>query len=403
MKTLLLFFITIILSAFTFAQSVNVKDGDSNTLLQVNDEGTTGSITLPSLSSIDTSTGKLYNLSGSLYWNGTLVGLGGAAEINDLTDAIYDGSSLFLGNGAGINDDGTSNYNTAVGTSALYNNTTGSYNNATGISALYNNTTGVYNNAAGVYALPENTTGSYNTANGNNALQYNKTGNYNTAIGYFSGPNYSYTNLSNTTAIGNSARVSADNQVRIGNSSVTSIGGYAAWSNLSDGRYKRNIKEDVSGLEFIMGLRPITYNLDMNLLTNDLREDVKLDENGSKTLKEPNSNVITSRSKKAGTRNTGFIAQEVEELAKRLDFDFSGVEVPENENAMYSLRYAEFVVPLVKGMQEQQKMIKKQQAIIEGLKVGMSKEQQEVIGELKEEIIQLKREFYSQKFSKTGN
>ena len=39
------------------------------------------------------------------------------------------------------------------------------------------------------------------------------------------------------------------------------------------------------------------------------------------------------------------------------DYDFSGVDKPKNENDMYGLRYSEFVVPLVKAMQEQQQMI----------------------------------------------
>ncbi len=49
---------------------------------------------------------------------------------------------------------------------------------------------------------------------------------------------------------------------------------------------------------------------------------------------------------------TGFIAQDVEKLAKEVSFDFSGVDVPKNETDLYGLRYAEFVVPIVKGMQE---------------------------------------------------
>jgi len=47
----------------------------------------------------------------------------------------------------------------------------------------------------------------------------------------------------------------------------------------------------------------------------------------------------------------------MKEAATELGFDFHGVDKPKNEDAHYSLRYAEFVVPLVKGMQEQQAMI----------------------------------------------
>jgi hypothetical protein len=38
-------------------------------------------------------------------------------------------------------------------------------------------------------------------------------------------------------------------------------------------------------------------------------------------------------------------------------YDFSGVDKPKNESDMYGLRYAEFVVPMVKAIQEQQAMI----------------------------------------------
>jgi hypothetical protein len=67
-------------------------------------------------------------------------------------------------------------------------------------------------------------------------------------------------------------------------------------------------------------------------------------------------------------RMTGFLAQEVAEAAKETNFDFSGVDIPENENELFSLRYAEFVVPLVKAVQEQQAMIEKQNSMIEQLK-----------------------------------
>ncbi|HAA23567.1 MAG TPA: hypothetical protein DCP28_34155, partial [Cytophagales bacterium] len=48
-----------------------------------------------------------------------------------------------------------------------------------------------------------------------------------------------------------------------------------------------------------------------------------------------------------------FIAQEVKAAADALGYDFSGVQVPEDENqSMWGIRYAEFVVPLVKAIQE---------------------------------------------------
>jgi trimeric autotransporter adhesin len=64
---------------------------------------------------------------------------------------------------------------------------------------------------------------------------------------------------------------------------------------------------------------------------------------------------------------TGFIAQDVEAAAKELNFDFSGVDAPKNENDFYGLRYAEFVVPLVKAVQEQQGIIENQNQKIKSL------------------------------------
>lgn len=49
---------------------------------------------------------------------------------------------------------------------------------------------------------------------------------------------------------------------------------------------------------------------------------------------------------------TGFVAQEVERAAKELNYPFSGVDAPKNESDFYGLRYAEFLVPLVKAVQE---------------------------------------------------
>ncbi|HNI44890.1 MAG TPA: hypothetical protein PK230_09365, partial [Chitinophagales bacterium] len=62
---------------------------------------------------------------------------------------------------------------------------------------------------------------------------------------------------------------------------------------------------------------------------------------------------------------TGFLAQEVEAAAKKINYDFSGVDVPKVDGGLYSLRYAEFVVPLVKAVQEQQAIIETQNNSIE--------------------------------------
>src|SRR5437867_4275324 len=75
--------------------------------------------------------------------------------------------------------------NTALGVSALINNTTGSVNTAIGYYALGFNTTGYGNTASGYYALGSNRIGYRNTATGDGALTTNSTGNDNTANGYY--------------------------------------------------------------------------------------------------------------------------------------------------------------------------------------------------------------------------
>lgn len=53
-------------------------------------------------------------------------------------------------------------------------------------------------------------------------------------------------------------------------------------------------------------------------------------------------------------KQSGFLAQDVEKAANDCNYSFSGVEIPENGKGLYKLRYAEFVIPLVKAVQEQQ-------------------------------------------------
>ena len=249
--------------------------------------------------------------------------------------------------------------NTATGSSALYSNTTGFRNTSNGSGALYFNTTGEGNTANGYEALYSNTTGYHNTANGSYALYSNTTGYHNTAFGYSAG--VSLKNLSNATAIGHYATVSSNNRVRIGNSSISRIGGQVAWTNLSDGRIKDNVKEAVPGLSFISKLRPVTYTI------NTRKQDEITMQAMPDSIKEERMLSDEEYLKSSSIVRTGFIAQEVEAAAEKVGFDFDGVSAPENETDLYGIRYAEFVVPLVKAVQEQQEMIESQQEMIEQL------------------------------------
>ena len=76
---------------------------------------------------------------------------------------------------------------------------------------------------------------------------------------------------------------------------------------------------------------------------------------------------------KEATRMSGFIAQEVEKAAQQSGYDFDGVIKPAHDKDHYRLAYGEFVVPLVKAMQEQQAIIKNQQEQIDELKTNLQK------------------------------
>jgi hypothetical protein len=240
-------------------------------------------------------------------------------------------------------------YNTSVGISTLELNNTGHRNTAIGGVALSKNTSGYRNTAVGTDASRENITGYQNTATGFEALFSNTTGDNNTAVGYtaFS----TGTNYSNSTAIGYDAEPGASNTIRLGNSVVGSIGGYAPWTDVSDMRFKKNVRENVIGVDFIKLLRPVTYQFDMNAIAafNQTPDSIRL--------------LDAERLKEAEIQ-TGFIAQEVEQAALSAGYDFHGVDKPKNETSAYGLRYSEFVVPLVKAVQEQQVMIEEQKTQI---------------------------------------
>ncbi len=142
----------------------------------------------------------------------------------------------------------------------------------------------------------------------------------------------------NSTAIGFGAISSGRNRMRLGNVNVNRIEAQVAITTPSDSRFKFDVEENVPGLEFIKALRPVTYKFNLEKLSKFKNE----------TETAQNTNKV----------ETGFIAQEVEAAAKASGYDFSGINRPENlQKHHYSLAYAQFVVPLVQAVKEQQKQI----------------------------------------------
>ena len=117
---------------------------------------------------------------------------------------------------------------------------------------------------------------------------------------------------------------------------------YLSLVNGSDIRLKNSIEEKSLGLDFINKLRPVRFKL------ND----------GGKRVLDENENVVEESI--PGTRwHYGLIAQEVKSVLDELQIDASlwGMENKDDLNSTQHLSYIEFVGPLIKAIQEQQKQI----------------------------------------------
>ena len=286
----------------------------------------------------------------SNYFNGYNAGNANTTGSNNHFVGIDAGSTNttasqnhFEGYQAGIsNTSGAQNY--FSGNSAGYSNTTGINNYFSGYHAGYANTTAPVNHFVGFNAGVANTTGTQNHFTGYAAGQTNTTGSNNTAIGYLA--DVSAGALTNATAIGNGAVVNASNKIRLGNSSVTVIEGQVAFTAASDRRLKTNIQDLDAGLDFILKLRPVSYYM--------------------KNQAEPRN-------------NWGFIAQEIESL---VGSNNSILTIGGDTDRTLGLRYTDFVAPLVKAVQEQQKTIEFQEEKIKELESKIVKLNNTVIAEL---------------------
>lgn len=387
-------------SPLAITDEIKFKNETDNAIITITDEGNNaGSILLPSVGSL-LNGAKLYSNGINLFWgNSQLNGSNGATEINELSDAQYDGSSLYIGNGAGgINDDG-GNLNTAVGKNALNFNTTGNSNTATGSLALNKNTIGHENTANGRQALFFNTTGHDNTANGSSALSANTTGNSNTATGrqalFF-----------NTTANENTANGVASlfaNKIGIRNtangfgalyknynghyntatgykalysntdgSSNTANGYRALYSNTTGNNnisigYDAQVPNSASSNQVRIGNASISYAGIQKAwsITSDRvwKEQIRTLPYGLDMLMQLKPVDYIRKNSDIKTREIGFIAQDIEEVITKFDYADQGFLTKDDEGHL-NLRYNDFIPLLTKAMQEQQEIIKKQGELV---------------------------------------
>jgi hypothetical protein len=270
------------------------------------------------------------------------------------------GNSIFIGIGSGENDDLSNNRNTYVGDYSGHDNSSGFHNTSLGYGSLNNVNTGNDNVALGYNSMTNNTTGDKNTIIGSLA-------------------DVSGGGLSNASAIGYSAQVNANDKIRLGNSSVTVIEGQVAYSFPSDARFKFNVQENVPGLDFISRLKPVTYQFDTQKFDAYINP------------KSVDNDAQMDYQKSMALTHSGFLAQDVEQICKDLGYEFDGLHIPDASNPYdnYSVSYSQFIMPLVKAVQEQQEQIEKATSSIQNYEDRMKHLEAENL-QLKSELDQLK-------------
>ena len=319
--------------------------------------------------------------------------LGNTAGRNNSTGA----ANIFIGTGSGSNN-GSGNQNLQIGQNSGFYSANRVHNIFVGSdSGLYNNgdnnvfvgpAAGIYNgrNSMGTNIANYNVFMGYYAGGFNcDGSSTSNSGNRNILIGFQAGAtNLGSENIvlgsnaqisgsfGNSVAIGNGAISNAQNKIflKSGNTATGVIEGDVAYSVASDSSFKSNIRYDVPGLDFLSKLKPASYYFDnrklMERLTLNMPDSIRTIYLDSVKYEKPESKL-----------HIGFIAQEVDEICKELGFDFDGLNRPdiENKSSYYSIAYSQFVVPLVKAVQEQQVIIKDQQVNINDLTTQLATQQ----------------------------
>jgi hypothetical protein len=278
-------------------------------------------------------------------------------------EALNTGESVFIGEGAGVNDDLSNNQNIGIGNNTLNLNTTGTANLALGQSALASNTTGNNNIAFGNFASANNTIGWDNTAIGYSALFVNSVGNQNTAIGtsalqgtsgignvglgylaLFANGSGSYNTaighsanvetdaLVNATAVGSFAYVSQNNSMVLG--SINGVNGAPSSTNVGIGTTTPSASLDVEGtLQYLDGKEAYgkvltsdaTGNASWEIQSNDPTNSIVDIDNDTKIQVDKNLNDDIIRFDTAGSER--MVINELGEIGMGTDNPLATLDV----------------------------------------------------------------------------
>ena len=258
----------------------------------------------------------------------------------------------------GLRENTTGRFNTAIGSNSMLLNETGDQNTALGYASLDDcisgnqNTTigysaasaitsGYRNVALGYLSFVQETTGYENTAIGDNSLYASNGGIRNTALGSASGNTITtgHNNLTLGYRAGSSSSpfniTTQSDRIVIGDSFITNAYIAVAWTVTSDKRDKKDIEKLPIGLDFIMGLKPITYKWD----------------NRSRY-----KNGKSNGSKKDTNINLGFLAQDIAKLETKFNMPNDVIANTEQKNK-FMLKETALIPVLVKAIQELKKEI----------------------------------------------
>lgn len=198
------------------------------------------------------------------------------------------------------------------------------------------------NTAHGFMALTGWTDPQKMTAIGHYALRIKQDGSVATGAG------------TNCTGVGQNTRISADNQVQLGDAATTTYV-YGTVQNRSDERDKADIRDTELGIEFIMGLRPVDGRWDMrDDYFEEYEQQVGIDENAQPVFETRLRKIPKDGSKKRTRFHHWFIAQEVKELCDSLGVEFGGYQDHSVHGGcdVLSLGYDEFIPPMTKAIQQ---------------------------------------------------
>ena len=270
--------------------------------------------------------------------------------------------NTFVGYQAGKEASGVSgSVNTAFGVQALQECDFGNLNTAIGYSAGRSVRTGKGNVFVG-YGAGGTTGGSRSTGNTpNQNTQDVVYGDSNVYVGRLARPTAgTYYGAStpgtvsshywdNCIAIGAYALGRGYNTAVIGSSSVTSIGGYANWSNHSDARDKIDITNLSLGLNLVNTLTPKKFRFN----TRSKYAEINIpDEDKPEVYEETyDQEGFDNKTKASEDYSYGFLAQDVKEKVEALDSDPTTIVDEANENELM-LRMSELIPVLWKAVQE---------------------------------------------------